>query len=762
MTTLPRPPRPPALPLIANAVPSALATRDQWVLWDWTLRQGKDGPVWTKPPLRVVGSGNAKANDADGWGSFTAALNAMRARRLAGVGFALSPDDPFTFGDLDDCRDPKSGEIAAWAMPVIERFRASYIEVSPSGTGIKILIQARLPEGRNRWRLGDGPGEYVEWFSERKYTTLTGHRLEIAGREIVDCQAELDALARECAAREERPPVAPVRAVQTRDDDEALLERARAARNGDAFSRLFDGGDISAHGNDHSVADLALCSHLAFWAGPDAARIDRLFRRSRLYRDKWEREDYRERTIAEALKGQTRFAPSVSQLRVPNGAAPSANGHHLEPLEAPAPEPDTPKPVEDPWPVLDEAALEGLAGDIVFALAPHTEADDVATLVTFLVLFGAACNRGPHLYVGEGRHGTNLFAVLVGNTSKARKGTSLDGPKRLMAMADPTFVSERFIDGLSSGEGLIWQVRDDVLKTNKKTGEDFVETPGVPDKRLVCVEEEFAGLLGVAERQGNTISPVVRRAWDARGLLASTTKNSPARATNPHIAILGHVTGMELKRTLTDVAVANGLGNRFLWCLVKRSKILPHPGRLTDAESAVLGAEIEEALTFGRRSGTFEQDQSAWDLWSEIYEELSEGRPGLSGALMARSEAQVLRLSLIYAVLSRSSVIGAQHLKSALALWQYCEASIVRIFGQATGDPIADRILTALRANGSMGRTEISDLFGRNIKAPELSAGLETLVALGLARSSKEKGDGDRPKTVWYPVIPGRVTSLFS
>lgn len=329
-----RPPRPEALPLIAHAVPAALSTRDQWVVWDWTLRKNNDGEwKWTKPPLKVDGTGNARSNDAEGWGSYHAALTAMKARRLAGVGFALSPDDPFTFGDIDDCRDPKTGEIAEWAMRVIRMFARTYIEVSPSGTGIKILLIGTVAK-QGKWRVGDSPLEFIDWFSERKYTTLTGHRLETVGTEIVDCQAELDALARECLAREKKPQVtvasvSPAPAPLT-DDDDALLLRARQARNGANFYRLFYGGDTSPYGNDDSAADLALCDHLAYWTGPDPARIDRLFRRSRLYRDKWEREDYRERTIAEALKGRTQFArasssPTSPTLRVLGNVEPPLN-----------------------------------------------------------------------------------------------------------------------------------------------------------------------------------------------------------------------------------------------------------------------------------------------------------------------------------------------------------------------------------------------------------------------------------------------------
>lgn len=407
-----------------------------------------------------------------------------------------------------------------------------------------------------------------------------------------------------------------------------------------------------------------------------------------------------------------------------------------------------PGPIERPWPTIDEAAYAGLAGDVVFQLAPHTEADEVATLMSLLVLAGCAAGRAPHYQIGESRHSTNLFAVLVGATSKARKGTSLAGPERLIGMADERFVRERRIDGLSSGEGLIWQVRDEVRRTDKQ-GNEFVEVPGVTDKRLMCIEEEFASLLAVADRQGNTLSPVIRRAWDARGTLASTTKNSPARATNPHISILGHVTVDEIKRTLTDVAMANGLGNRFLWALVKRSKALPHPGRIEDDEATILADGLRRALAFAAEERAYEQDAAARKLWSDVYPPLSEGKPGLSGALMARAEVQVLRLALIYAVLARSDMIRAADITSALAVWNYCERSVVYVFGDSTGDPEADRILAALRYNGPMGKTDLHELFGRNISARKLDRALELLVTLSLIHSSPSQGPSGRQTMVW-------------
>jgi hypothetical protein len=99
----------------------------------------------------------------------------------------------------------------------------------------------------------------------------------------------------------------------------------------------------------------------------------------------------------------------------------------------------------------------------------------------------------------------------------------------------------------------------------------------VSDKRLLIVETEFASVLKVNARDGNTLSPILRQAWDS-GNLRILTKNSPARATNAHISIIGHITKEELLRFITDTELANGLANRFLWVLVRRSKILPEGG----------------------------------------------------------------------------------------------------------------------------------------------------------------------------------------
>jgi hypothetical protein len=410
-----------------------------------------------------------------------------------------------------------------------------------------------------------------------------------------------------------------------------------------------------------------------------------------------------------------------------------------------------------PWPEpLLEEAFHGLAGDIVRTLEPHSEADPAALLAQILIGFGNAVGRGPHFVAEADRHYTNLFGVLVGLTAKGRKGSSWGQARRLIGDADPLWVGSRVEFGLSSGEGLIWAVRDPIVQRQaiKKNGrvagyEDVVTDPGVTDKRLLVIEQEFASALRVLGRDGNTLSAVIRCAWDT-GELRKMTKNSPARATGAHISAVGHITKPELLRYLDSTEAGNGFANRFLWWCVRRSKPLPEGGEFPAAAAAELSERLAAALKFARGVGLMHRDPAARAIWHGVYAELSEGRPGLMGAMVARAEAQVMRLAMIYALLDQCKVIDADHLLAALAVWDYCEASARFIFGGSLGDPMADELLKVLRRSElGMTRTEIRDYFARNATAGKLARALEALAELGLARREMVPTDG-RPAERWF------------
>jgi len=223
---------------------------------------------------------------------FATALKMYHAGEADGIGFMLG--DGFAGVDLDECRNVVTDEIDPWAAEIIGRF-PTYGEVSPSGTGIKLFCYGKLPEGRRR-------NGNIELYSETRYFTFTGQRLECSPLESTDCQTQIEELQREITPQKSAKPKPP--RPETTLDDQQLLDKAMGAKNGDKFRRLWEG---KGNGTSQSEDDLALCNLLAFWTGGDAERIDQLFRQSGLYRDKWERQDYRDRTIALALEDTTEY-----------------------------------------------------------------------------------------------------------------------------------------------------------------------------------------------------------------------------------------------------------------------------------------------------------------------------------------------------------------------------------------------------------------------------------------------------------------------
>ena len=407
----------------------------------------------------------------------------------------------------------------------------------------------------------------------------------------------------------------------------------------------------------------------------------------------------------------------------------------------------------DRWPKMEEEAHYGLAGEIIAAIEPHSEADPVAILVNVLIGFGNVVGSGPFVMVESTRHFARENAILVGETSKGRKGMSWSTPKRLLGYAQKEWVDSCIKTGLASGEGLIFEVRDAIrkqepIRENKRVVgyDEVIVDPGVIDKRRLIIEPEFASTLTVMSREGNILSAVIRQAWD-EGTLSPLTKNSPITATEAHISIIGHITKDELLRQLSETERANGFANRFPFFLIRRSKCLPEGGTPPEEEMIRLAGLLREVFSRARSIGEMRRDPEAKELWAEVYPALSEGKPGLTGAVLARAEAHVLRFSMIYALLDGSELIRVPHLKAALALWDYAEASARLIFGDATGDWVADRILAASN-DGPLSETDINNLFRRNVRADRIQRALSSLVRLGRIEGEPVE-TGGRPAKWW-------------
>jgi hypothetical protein len=407
--------------------------------------------------------------------------------------------------------------------------------------------------------------------------------------------------------------------------------------------------------------------------------------------------------------------------------------------------------VPDEFPTADDAMFYGTAGAIVKAIAPHTEASPVALLVQFLACFGNAAGRHVHYLAEADKHFANLFVLIVGDTAKARKGVSWGHTARVYRAAAPAWLDLHTISGLSSGEGIVHALCD-VAAPDIPVGD---EGELLRDKRLLAREGEFAGVLGQQKRDGNNLSMVLRDGWDGVPL-GTFTKNSPERATDAHLSVIGHITQEELVKRMTSTDAVNGFANRFLYVSTKRAGLLPHGGDLDAIERAVkphLDA-LRAALEWAKTPRRLAHDKEAYDLWEcdSVYKRLSTGHPGLFGAVTARAEAQVSRIALVHAMLDRSHAVTAAHLRAALALWQFCEDSARYIFGDKLGDSVADGILDALRATADgLTRTELYEQFGHNVPSAKISAALVLLLKLGLARMEKENTGGKgRPVERWY------------
>jgi hypothetical protein len=392
------------------------------------------------------------------------------------------------------------------------------------------------------------------------------------------------------------------------------------------------------------------------------------------------------------------------------------------------------------WPRLDEKAYYGLAGEAVRLLEPTTEADPAGMLMTLLVAFGNAL--GPtsgYMVAGGSRHPARLNVVLVGETSRSRKGTTWSEVSAVLSEADDYWYQYRTMGGLASGEGLIAMVRDGEGEGDK----------GVDDKRLFVFEPEFSRVLAVANRESNILSPTIRQAWDD-GRLRVMTRNNPLKATGAHVSILGHVTRDELVKRLSSLEVANGFANRFMFCLLRRSKLLPNGARPAEDLVRSLAGRLRGSLEAARRIGEMHRSADATELWYELYYRMADAPSGMVGAITARAEAQVLRLSIAYGLLDGSEEITLPHLEAAWAVWQYAEDSAKQIFGTEalTGDPLADRLYPLLIETGELSRQDMRSFLGNAVSGPALEGAVQVLERSGLAETVLVKSTVGRPKLV--------------
>jgi len=360
--------KPPMLPVKSEGIAEELREAVRFMLWVLVLVKRK----WTKVPKQTNGH-NADSTNPKTWASFAKINSAYAKGGADGVGFALGGG--FAGIDLDNCRNKDTGEIKPWAQKIVDDSE-TYAEVSPSGTGVKLIGRGKW-EGEWHKKPTEGIGE-IEIYDCDRYFALTGHRLNEHG--LGDIGQLLALLALEYGDQPKPPRNAPPpngRASANGGDDAEIIRMAMAAKNGGKFARLWM-GDTGDYDGDDSRADLALCGMLAFYCGPDAERIERLFRQSGLMREKWDgkrkQSTYGRDTIATVLEGKSEFyTPGQSKKGFgANGTSARGGGNGPPPSTANIPS-YRPFPVEALPPVLREFAEQVAASvgcDVAFSALP--------------------------------------------------------------------------------------------------------------------------------------------------------------------------------------------------------------------------------------------------------------------------------------------------------------------------------------------------------------------------------------------------------
>jgi hypothetical protein len=400
--------------------------------------------------------------------------------------------------------------------------------------------------------------------------------------------------------------------------------------------------------------------------------------------------------------------------------------------------------VRDPVGDIDPRAFHGALGELALKTQCETEANPVFVLLQLLTFLGATVGREPHFVVSAQKHRLNLFVGLIGLSGHGRKGTSGHVAKAIWSKVDPIFTQENITDGLNSGAGLLYHLRDASTRIGKNGHP--IRDEGVSDKRRVFLEQEFASVLKQGHRESDPLLEYLRKFFDGEEIVRSNTKE-PLKVTGGHVGIVGHCTPADLEIHLSDANKVNGTGNRLLWFFGVRSKVLPCGGdvfRLLD--NGFLNAELEElrdALVFARVVHRIHRAPEVEARWVEIYRELDDVPPGRLGGFFSRAPVMVMGLASLYALSDRSRLIRDCHMDAALAVWDYSARSLRFIF-KADVDARADRLLATLKASPEgLTKTQIANgVFNKNVEGGVIDELLTRLLAYRLIVRSEPASKG--------------------
>lgn len=390
-------------------------------------------------------------------------------------------------------------------------------------------------------------------------------------------------------------------------------------------------------------------------------------------------------------------------------------------------------------PFIKEECFHGIAGLLANESAPLVGVSREAVLFQFLIFVGNMCAHNFYFNLGGSKLYLNDYLLIVGETSKAKKGTSLKTVKYFIEKINEEYFNTCIRTGVNSGEGLVNAVRDRVITSEKNKKGEIIETvldEGGKSKIALFIEPEFSRLMKSGKRDGNTATEILRQAWDGDYLEVVVKKDS-CSSSDHHISMIGHITQSEFGFLNSNVDSTNGYLNRFLFCRIFNGEPVPLPISF-DTLSFSFMPRLHAAMSFIKNSefGEIKFEEDAIPLWNEIYIEFYNSQDDSNAELYARTPTHMLKVAMTFAVLDCSYFISKEHLLAAKAIIDYSNDSIKFIFSSPSKVKIGkeQRVIDFIsKKGGSVLRSEVMrELFNKKIKADDLDILKDTLISQNL------------------------------
>ncbi|HEX4501903.1 MAG TPA: bifunctional DNA primase/polymerase [Scandinavium sp.] len=406
----------------------------------------------------------------------------------------------------------------------------------------------------------------------------------------------------------------------------------------------------------------------------------------------------------------------------------------------------------------------GILGEFIKLTNKYSEAHHMAILATSLTMIGNMMSPYLGFSVGKTWHPPLLYTLVVGPTSEGAKGQSESRCEELMELVDEGWV-DKITSGLASGEGLIEAIADATMtgETSTIQGKKVAHTynAGHADKRLMIFEPELGRLIKVLQRQGNTTMETLIDLWD-RGFASKLTIQS-RHVKDARISVVMHAPMVVVQEQMSYDWLMNGFGNRFIWVWAKRTHLEPIGHKIPEEALDPIATDIIDAVTvladrFDTRKKPLEVGftRDGAEYWEELYEELSKDKySGHLETAMGRRRSYARRIAMIFAALDFKKRIDVHHLDAAMSLIDYNEETLVHLFGQSTGDKVADRIYLALVEHASgLTRTEIvRDILQSNYTKAQIDVATKKLLERGLINETSSRLPGKRKRETVYVAI---------